>query len=93
MGGNISGGDFPGGDSPGGSLIGGNFPRGRFPDMRKILKCTCIDIDLHLHSSNLKPPCLVPNNNNFFLDGVEIFLHPLVQLIGYVSIIIGYIEM
>ena len=27
-----------------------------------------------------------------FLYGVEIFLHPLVQLIGHVSALIGYIE-
>ena len=62
--------------------------------MRRILKCTCTDIDLHQKNSpNPQSPCLVPTNNNFFLDGVEIFPHHLVQLTGHASALIGYIEM
>ena len=82
MGGNIPGRNFSGGNFPpggGGEFTKGEFDLWKFSEwqfscywrkyMRRILKCTCIGIDLHqenLHSPNPQPPCLVPTNNNFF---------------------------
>ena len=43
---NMSG-NIPGGNFPGWGNINGNISGGSFPDMWRILKCTCIDIDLH----------------------------------------------
>ena len=57
--------------------------------MRRILKCTCIDI-----SSFSKPIASVfgPPPMTIFSYGTEI-CPPLVQLIGHVSALTGYIEM
>ena len=61
--------------------------------MRRILKSTCIDIDLHqknLHSLDSIASVFIPTPIITFSYGVEIFPHPLVQLIGHVSALIGY---
>ena len=64
--------------------------------MRKILKCTCIDTDLHqknLHSPNPIASVFSPPPIIIFSYGVEIFPHPLEQLTGHVRALIGYKEM
>ena len=62
--------------------------------MRRILKFTCIDIDLSEKSWFSKPiaSVFIPAPL-IFSYGVEMFLHPLVELIGHLSVLIGYIEM
>ena len=99
-GGNFLGGNFPGGNSPGGSLIGGNFPGGSFLDTEEniceeflsVHALTLITIRkifiLQPIVSVFSPPPII-----IFSYGVEIFPHPLIQLTGHVSAIIGYTEM
>ena len=91
---------FQGENSPGGSLIGGKFPSGSFPVAEKniceelsgVHALTLIFIRkiliLQTIASVFSPPSI-----KMFCYGVEIFPYPLVQLVGYESVLIGYIEM
>ena len=85
MGENIQGKNFlsgssPGGNSPEGSLISGNFPGGGFLIPRKI----CAKNSLVYTASMFRPPPII-----IFSYGVEIFPHPLEQLIAHVSALVS----
>ena len=79
-------------------MIGGNFPGGSFPDTEanickefsSVRAYTLIFIRriFTIQAHNLR---VYSRTNNIFFYGVEIFRHPLVQLIGHVSSLIGYI--
>ena len=73
-----------GGNIPGGSLIGENFLGGGFSDTEEN---TCEKF------SGVHALTLLFIRKIYFSYGVETFPHPLLQLIGHISALLGCIEM